>query len=155
MTEKERTLFFSIFSQPFFGFGLRPQIELMESCISAKTVVAANSKVAKPMMAAIVPLPLTVAFLIISCICAALSAPKKSSSCRYIWPSTACCPKKILERNIITISRGPNEKNSTVSKGTAQLGELILAKSFKGLFKYFEDSFYRYSFFHKSFQYDF
>ncbi len=37
ITEKEkRSLFFSIFNQPFFGLGLSPQMVLIESCISCK-----------------------------------------------------------------------------------------------------------------------
>ena len=63
--EKDNRRSLSRFSQPRLALTSRFQIELIESCISAKTVVAPMIRVTKPVVAATVLLPLIDAFLII------------------------------------------------------------------------------------------
>jgi hypothetical protein len=65
---------------PSFGFGFKPQIVFIESCISAKTVVAPISKVIIPIAAANPPLPSSATLLIIPWICSAASLPTKCQS---------------------------------------------------------------------------
>ena len=69
MSEKEINRFCSIFSQFFFGLAFTPQIILMESCISANTLVAPTSRVITPITVAVTVLPLSEAFFIICCNC--------------------------------------------------------------------------------------
>ena len=80
-TGKDKKRFLIIFHYPFFGFAFSSHILLIESCISANTAVGPNNKTITPMTAASVPLPLTEAFLMIVCNCAAASSP---TNCR-IW----------------------------------------------------------------------
>ncbi|MNT09110.1 hypothetical protein D3C72_1438790 [compost metagenome] len=73
--EKDNSRFNITLIQPFLGLGLIPQMMLIESWISANTVVAPNNKVAPPITAAIVDFPESDALLTKLCTWLAASAP--------------------------------------------------------------------------------